>query len=551
MVSIRCFILLALLAVWMPATCSASVEREQRIRGLGGGRPTPQSVRRKAHKKSKGTVSEDLPTAAPVDAAPVDAPLVPDSTKTPSVPPTKEPTLEVPKGTKEPSLSTSEPTSQTATSPEPQQNTPTTEGGEDPSEPQEPQPSPIVEATPAPLMAPVPSIAPAPSDSSNVLSPSEIAAEESRTRALLPFSLEISGQFRVDDVDQVLEMFLFQRLSTPFSNLEWILLTVTSSEEERTRRARSLVEKTFDFTGIAIFLESDDIPTEPEVQRAQLKALQDFHLLGEFIVSQDFDWEIETIILDGMTIDEDGIVLGDMEMENDGDTLVRGVSGDSTEDDNGVALALSLIAVFVLLGIGGYVARGKIQRNRMEEAKTPEAMETLEGLMETNDEGQAAKNTSYEASTLETTRDSSMNVSGTSEYRTESSSMMDWNRVFALSQTPVEQTYGEVFEPKQLEPPKEENVREIVTLAPLREGREELQVGEETTHGDELQVGEEEMPGDEDSYGYTSFDLDDGINEDFVLSSPVAPGQAGDADPNYGENKDITIDLADFVSENG
>lgn len=532
MVSMRHFVLLALLAVMQTRASTAGGEvpvsrRERRIKGV---QPLPQGFRRRAVHKGKGS-DVDLPTDEPIVEQ-----FGPDSTKVPSSPsPTKEPTKPTSKGLPSP---TSEPSSQSEeSSPEQEEQEPTT---------QEPESSPVVQptATPSVVTTP-PSVAPAASQSSNLLSPSEVVAEKERTRALLPFSLKLKGQFRVDDVDQIMEMYLHQRLSIPFSNLEWILLTVTS--EESRRWDRSLVEKTYDFTGYALFFESDNYPTEQQVQKAQLKALQDFHLLRDFVITQDFDWEIESVILDGMTIDEEGIILGDSKIVNDGDSLVRGENGnDSTSDTNSVALALSLVALFVVLVIIAYVLyrRAHAGQQGKDDVDSPE---TLEGLMkadddEDKDDGREKIHTSYEAATLGTTFDS-MNSSGT-EYRSDSSSIMDWGRVFALSRTPVEQTFGEVFEAKKLAPPKEHKTHEIVTLAPVTEGGAEIQEeGKGEIPAEEIQAGEK-VPGDEDSYGYNSMDLNEGVNESFILSSPVAPGEGLDVD--YGEDKDLTIDLSDF-----
>lgn len=367
-----------------------------------------------------------------------------------------------------------------------------------------------------------PSVAPV---SEDWLSPSEVAAEQSRSRSLLPFSLVVEGEtISVDNVDQVMETFLFDHLSQPFGTLERILLTVSSANR---KRSRLLMEKTFDFIGVAMFLQTDErLPTEQQVQQEQLKALQEFTALDAFVKSQGYDWTINTIILDGMTIDDTGIKIGDKGIGNDGDSLVQNGSESSSSGTNPVALSLSLVGVLLVLCIAGFLLLKRGRRRKGAEEVV--GKESLEGLMGTDDKEPESEiqNISFDVTLANTSYDSAHIPSN--DFRPElTSGSMDWNRVFALSQTPVEETYGEIFEPKKLAPPKEHKTHEIVTLASVTE----VQGGR--------QVGDTMPGGDEDSYGYNVDD--EGMIDESLTMSPIARAEYENANDN-----DQIIDLAEF-----
>lgn len=424
--------------------------------------------------------------------------------------------------------------------------------------------------------------APSPSSTNGLVSPTEIADEESRTRALLPFSLEVTDQPSVDELRLVIQDFLYQRLSKSFSNLESILLTVTNNEPQRRRKLGSVprlepqhrrqqeegedaaadgtMTKTFNFTGDAMFfLDQRTIPTEVEVQRAQLQALEDFHRLNQFIVTEGgYSWQIDIIELDGMIINKDGMAVGDSgEMVNDGDTMVQesyqSQGDDSDSNNNALAISLSVVAtILVLVGI----LVGLLVYRRRNTNTDDEPKETYQELIRSVDDlpkdleplpnDKNTMNISFESATVATTSFDSVQLSTPEKGRGPGSpSNMDWNRVFALSQSPVEETMAEVFEPKSLVPPKSTKVHEIVTLAPVAEGEQDNEIGQDRDG--------------EDSYGYGSLP-DEGHHDGFVLSSPDAPPmevQAGNDNDNddddfvprgdhYNQDRDLTIDLSDF-----
>ncbi len=516
------FLVSMILALLLPSSSSLSSDdvhsrRDRKHRGHVVHREQKRKLQ-----KTKGSM--DAPVVAPVDQ-----PSVSYSTKTPtrsphpaSIPADLVPPTVAPSGNE---AWTPEPTPQADTTMSPVETNPS------------PTEVPNVEAgatTPSPSLTPSTT-----NDASGLLSPVEVAEERSRTRSLLPFSLDLSGQFRIDDVDRVVELYLFQRLYESFSNLEWVLLTATSADQRLL--VRKLQETTIDFSGVAIFLDPEQtIPTELDLQRAQLQALEDFHFFNEFIGAQEYTWQIDTINLDGMTIDKDGIMMGGNEMVNDGDSLVQGPDGTEVSEPNRLALSLSVLVAMVFVGM---LAGVLLARKRRLQGERNEEKETYEGLIRTVDHGKGARsggqnNISYESSTVATLSFDSAQVSSTTDHRPDNSSNMDWNRVFALSQNPVEQTRGEVFEPKKMSPPKATKTHEIVMLAPVAEGG-----------GGDFHL-EDERQGDEDSYGYDTLP-DEGINESFVLSSPVAPsGMVEDAfvpsGDHYNQDRDLTIDLSDF-----
>jgi hypothetical protein len=325
-----------------------------------------------------------------------------------------------------------------------------------------------------------------------------------------------------------MEMYLFNKLAQTFYNLDWILLAVSTDERRMTRRLQT---RAFDFTGDAVFQVADDtLPTEQEVQKAQLEALQDFQFLNEYINEQGFDWLVDTVILDGMEINKDGMVIGDTEINNDGDSMVTASSSQQVSANNGATISLSLVACFLVLGAAAFLVRRK-RMNKSDQNADGENKNYAAIVSEISVEGDlACRDVSYDTATQVTVSFDSVNLSG-SQFHPSSSTTMDWNRVFALSQIPVEQTMQEVFEAKKIKPPRVQKTQEVVTLAPVQELPSESQF-QEAIQG-----------GDGDSYGYDSFP-GDGVDESFVVSSPVTSRHPAEY---AGDDRDITIDLSDFA----
>lgn len=324
------------------------------------------------------------------------------------------------------------------------------------------------------------------------------------------------GQFVAGDVNQVMEAYLFNRLSQPFATLAGISMTASAINR---RRDRSLQQSTLRFNGTANFKVANSLPSEQSVQNGELKALQDFGGLNGYVKSQNYDWQITSINVNGMTIDGSGA--------NNGNNLVQG--GTASSGANRVALSVSLVVAFLVLGMIGLLFVRRSRRHK--DVEEFEGMVTLGGPMKPDDDDAEPdrQNISFDAPTLATTSFDSAHLP-ISDFRPDSTpSTMNWNRIFALSQAPVEETFGEVFEPKKLEPPKEHKTHEIVTLAPVNEGRGQAQL-------------QGEMKGDEDSYGYNM--EDEGLAEDLTLS-PIAPVETS-ADYDNARDRDITVDLSDF-----
>lgn len=383
----------------------------------------------------------------------------------------------------------------------------------------------------------------------------------------------------MDDVRLAIEDYLYQRLAESFSTLESILLTVTNEgqrklsivprlqqqqqqEKHPEQRHREQQEdeqvtvETFDFAGVAVFFSEESIPTEADVQREQLKALEDFHRLNQFVKTvRGQSWQIDTIQLDGIIINKDGMVVGDAgQMVNEGDTMVQESFQSQGDNDNNSALAISLSVVLTLLVLVGIVG-SFVYRRRSNNAED-EPKETYQELIRSAEDlpkdleplpNDKTMNISFESATVATTSFDSVQLPLT-DYGPSpvARSSMDWNRVFALSQTPVEQTMGEVFEAKTITPPKSTKVHEIVTLAPVAESGQDCAPGQ----------GEDVSRDGEDSYGYDTFP-EGGHQDRFVFSSPVAApreekgGNDNDDDfvprgDHYNQDMDLTIDLSDF-----
>lgn len=309
-----------------------------------------------------------------------------------------------------------------------------------------------------------------------------------------------------------MEMYLLSRIGETFSNLESILLTGDSGEK---RTIRNLQAIKYNFIGDAVFLEtSDTLPTEQEVQEAQLEALQDLQLLKEYVKGQDFDGEVETVTIDGLGIvNEDESAFGVSDIETDGDSLVPEES-----DNKGVAVSLSLLASFLVLATAAFLVRKK-RMSRGDLDDTGEQTKFAVALASENSADgdltgkEQEQNVSYEAGTVATASCDSMNRSGTQFHPDFSSNALDSDSVLAPSQL---------------------HVNQIVALAPVQELTSETQFHEDL---------EGRGAGDGDSYGFQSFP-GDGVEDSFVVSSPV-----GRADDYAGDDHDITVDLAEFADE--
>ena len=307
----------------------------------------------------------------------------------------------------------------------------------------------------------------------------------------------------------VMEEYLFSRLVEDFGNLEWILLAV-SSQERRTMRNLQQQGTEFEFSGDAVFLKADDtVPTEQDVQQAQLAALQDFQVFQEYIQEQDFDWELINVILDGITVNKDGIIIGDTEIVNDGDSLVReAVTEPKSDNHETTFISVSLVVVFLALGTAFLIRR----RNRGRSHEDTAGEKNYSVIVPTEhfaDGDLDDRNVSYETANVTVASFDSENlVSGSQFDPLPSTSSIDGGGGFAMS--------------------PETTPQEGVTLAPVQE------VPSESRYRD---GGD----GDEDSYGF-----DHGVDEILVVasSSPLTTDRAAEYS---GDDRDITIDLSEFA----
>ena len=305
----------------------------------------------------------------------------------------------------------------------------------------------------------------------------------------------------------VLEQYLFRRLAEDFENLEWILLAVSS---DKRRTMRSVQEgKVFDFSGDAVFLEADDtVPTEQEVQQAQLAALQDFQVFQEYIQDQDFDWELISVNLDGIKVNKEGIIIGDTEIVNDGDSLVREASTEPNSPDNRGATWISVSAVVVFLALGTvFLVRRNRRRNHQDTAGEKDySVIVPPEHFEDNDLDD--RNVSYETANLTITSIDSVHLvseSGQSHPFSSTSSSADGESALPLVS---------------------ETTQELVTLTPVPEVPSETHFHEGIHGGGDTD--------DEDSYGF------DGDHE-------TSPSLGVDRAAEYsGDDRDITMDLSEF-----
>jgi len=352
-----------------------------------------------------------------------------------------------------------------------------------------------------------------------------------------------------------MESYLLSRLTAAFDNLESILLSVSTARRRQMRRLRQKQQEEekeerllqdvvmFDFIGVAVFFEADDtVPSEEDVQREQLLALQDFGLFKQFIKEEEkLDWEVVTVVLDGMTIVEDGMLLGDTPILNEEDSLARG-SLSASEDNNGATVAISLVTgfLFILVGVGLFIVRKK--QNEEELIDTDGEKLFIEETMAQEDQTILDQNVSYETVTLATGSFDSINVSGSHYQSNTSPQALDWNRVFALSQSPVEEMMKDVFEAKALKPPKTTRTHEIITLTPVQE---EVTSSSQRRFFPEDDKDKKKSADDGDSYGYDSFP-GDGADDTFVVSSPVAAIPAAEYS---GQDQDLTMDLSELLTD--
>lgn len=318
------------------------------------------------------------------------------------------------------------------------------------------------------------------------------------------------------EIVAALELYLFGRFVEEFDTLDSIQLEVASMERRMMRRR--LQEQVFDFSGSAVFVDSEVPPTESEVHRAQLAALQDLQALNDFIKEQGYGWEVLTTISDEM------VVAG-----TNPDTIERGNFANAKEDDsnnNAAVVSLSFVAGVAVLAIAGFL----VQRKRQDIDDLSEIEQVA--VQEKTVSHDLARNASQDTVTVTAVSFDSVNLAGGEYYPEPAKSSFDWGRVFALSRTPVEQTMKDVFEPKTLSSPKIEKKHQVVTLAPV----------EEVPSASQFQQELPSRGNEEDSYGYDSFP-GDGI-ESFEVSSPMRAAAYS------GNDHDITIDLAEFADVN-
>jgi hypothetical protein len=189
---------------------------------------------------------------------------------------------------------------------------------------------------------------------------------------LVPFEVSLKGSAVQDeDVDTVLEQYLFQQLSVVFPPLAAVLLAHNVEPATTRRRRLSLLHNTYFSAGAGIFLDPDNVPTDEDFQAAQETALEDLLELQRFVNLERYYWLVEPVAIGEQEIEEE-VEVEESDLGING--LQEGPVAVETDNKNKTISIVMLALGGCLLVVGVSLATRKVN-NILREKPEPSSFQ--------------------------------------------------------------------------------------------------------------------------------------------------------------------------------